>query len=194
MTWIKTVPPTPENTAVREALEAQRGLYPKEYGPGERGESRVHPLVANDSIVLSHSLLPDVMKHAFSTFGALMDPNLPLSRRQHEMIAATVSSVNRCFYWVESHAEFLRLVTLDDTLSAAIYRGEWRTADITDEEKVMLGYVEKLTRAPATVQRDDVEALREAGFDDTGILQINLIASWFNYINRVADGLGVGRE
>ena len=98
MTWIKTVPPTPENTAVREALEAQSGLYPQEYRPEGRGESRVPPLVANDSIVLSHSLLPDVMKHAFSTFGALMDPALPLSRRQHEMIAATVSAVNRCFY------------------------------------------------------------------------------------------------
>ena len=95
---------------------------------------------------------------------------------------------------MESHAEFLRVVTLDETLSQAIYRGEWATADITDAEKAMLGYVEKLTRAPATVQREDVDALRAAGFDDTGILQINLIASWFNYINRVADGLGVGRE
>ena len=57
----------------------------------------------------------------------------------------------------------------------------------------MLGYVEKLTKAPVTVGREDVEALRTVGFDDTGILQINLIASWFNYINRVADGLGIGR-
>jgi alkylhydroperoxidase family enzyme len=58
----------------------------------------------------------------------------------------------------------------------------------------MLGYVEKLTNAPASCSRDDIEALHAAGFDDTAILQINLIASWFNYINRVADGLGVGRE
>ena len=58
----------------------------------------------------------------------------------------------------------------------------------------MLAYVEKLTQAPASVQPADIAALREAGFDDTAILQINLIASWFNYINRVADGLGVGRE
>ncbi len=58
----------------------------------------------------------------------------------------------------------------------------------------MLGYVEKLTRDAVSVERSDIEALRAAGFDDTAILQINLIASWFNYINRVADGLGVGRE
>jgi alkylhydroperoxidase family enzyme len=58
----------------------------------------------------------------------------------------------------------------------------------------MLDYVEKLTLKPVSVGRDDIETLRLVGFDDTAILQINLIASWFNYINRVADGLGVGRE
>lgn len=57
----------------------------------------------------------------------------------------------------------------------------------------MLDYTAKLTRDPASVERADVERLRAEGFDDTAILQINLIASWFNYINRVADGLGVGR-
>lgn len=57
----------------------------------------------------------------------------------------------------------------------------------------MLDYVAKLTLTPAQVQRTDVENLRAHGFDDVAILQINLIASWFNYINRVADGLGIGR-
>ena len=57
----------------------------------------------------------------------------------------------------------------------------------------MLDYTAKLTRTPGDMTRQDVEALREAGFDDRAILQINLIASYFNYINRVADGLGVGR-
>lgn len=96
---------------------------------------------------------------------------------------------------MESHAEFLRLVTLDEELSQAIYRGEWRTAPaLDDRDRAMLGYVEKLTRDPASVQREDLDDLRSHGFDDTAILQVNLIASWFNYINRVADGLGVGRE
>jgi alkylhydroperoxidase family enzyme len=58
----------------------------------------------------------------------------------------------------------------------------------------MLGYVEKITKNPVSIWRDDMDALRTAGFDDTGILQITLIASFFNYINRVADALGVGRE
>ncbi len=92
-----------------------------------------------------------------------------------------------------SHAEFLRRVTLDEALSEAIKK-DFRTADITSEEKVMLEYVEKITLRPARITSEDIDALRNAGFDDLAILQINLIASWFNYINRVADGLGVGRD
>lgn len=58
----------------------------------------------------------------------------------------------------------------------------------------MLDYAAKLTRNPAAMGREDVEQLRSVGFDDQAVLQINLIASYFNYVNRVADGLGVGRE
>ena len=84
------------------------------------------------------------------------------------------------------------MATLDDTLAEAIRR-DWRTAPITDPERVMLGYVEKLTRNAPAIGREDLDSLRAAGFDDVAILQINLIASLFNYVNRVADGLGVGR-
>lgn len=97
MTWIKTVSPA-ESAQLREALEAQAALYPDEYGPDRRHERRLPEAVANDNIVLSHSLIPQALRHAFATFGALMDPSLPLSRRQHEMIALTVSALNRCFY------------------------------------------------------------------------------------------------
>ncbi len=58
----------------------------------------------------------------------------------------------------------------------------------------MVDYVVKLTKDATKCCKDDIEGLRAAGFDDRGILQITLIASWFNYINRVADALGVGRE
>ncbi len=83
-------------------------------------------------------------------------------------------------------------MTLDEELANAL-RQNWRTAPLSEADRAMLGYVEKLTKAPASVSQDDLAALRAAGFDDTSILQINLIASWFNYINRVADGLGIGR-
>lgn len=84
-------------------------------------------------------------------------------------------------------------MTLDESLAEAIKK-DYRTAELDETDRAMLDYVAKLTLHPARVMREDVEALRAAGFDDTAILQINLIASWFNYINRVADGLGVGRE
>lgn len=58
----------------------------------------------------------------------------------------------------------------------------------------MLDYVSQLTKDATRISRNDHQRLREVGFDDRGILQITLIASWFNYINRVADALGVGRD
>ena len=71
---------------------------------------------------------------------------------------------------------------------------DYRTAPIEDRDRVMLDYVVQLTRDATRIGPADHARLRSAGFDDTGILQITLIASWFNYINRVADALGVGRE
>jgi uncharacterized peroxidase-related enzyme len=83
-------------------------------------------------------------------------------------------------------------VTLDDGLVEAI-KTDFRKASLSDQDRVMLEYVEKLTKDATRVWKDDHDRLRAAGFDDRGILQITLIASWFNYINRVADALGVGR-
>jgi uncharacterized peroxidase-related enzyme len=82
---------------------------------------------------------------------------------------------------------------LDDGLIEAL-RADYRTAPITEQERVMLDYVVKLTKDATKCSPADHEALRAVGFDDRGILQITLIASWFNYINRVADALGVGRD
>ena len=82
---------------------------------------------------------------------------------------------------------------MDKNLVEALEK-DYTTAPITQQERVMLDYVVKLTRDATKVWKDDHERLRAAGFDDKAILQITLIASWFNYINRVADALGVGRE
>ena len=84
-------------------------------------------------------------------------------------------------------------MTLDKGLVEALEK-DYSTAPITPQDRVMLDYVIKLTKDATKVWKDDIERLRAAGFDDRGILQITLIASWFNYINRVADALGVGRE
>jgi len=73
-------------------------------------------------------------------------------------------------------------------------KSDWHTAKLDACDQAMLTYVEKITQNPVSIWRDDIETLRKVGFDDTGILQITLIACFFNYINRVADALGVGRE
>ena len=93
MTWIRTIPLSQDNEKLRNAMESQRALYPKEYA------TPVHPTDGGGSLIVeSHSLIPDALYHAFSTFGALMSPDLPLSRRQHEMITTVVSVTNRCVY------------------------------------------------------------------------------------------------
>ncbi len=94
MTWIKTIPILEADDKLKAAMEAQRALYPKEYA------TPVHPSPDGGAsqIVASHSLIPEALYHAFSTFGALMSPDLPLARRQHEMIATMVSVTNRCVY------------------------------------------------------------------------------------------------
>jgi len=94
MTWIKTVSIGEGDAELRRAVESQRELYPEEYA------TPVHPCAdgLSSQIVASHSLIPDALYHAFATFGSLMSPELPLSRRQHEMITTVVSVTNRCHY------------------------------------------------------------------------------------------------
>jgi hypothetical protein len=92
MTWIKTIPIEQADETLRTAIERERALYPPEYAI---------PTGVTDqagSIVASHSLIPEALYHAFATFGALMSPDLPLTRRQHEMITTVVSVTNRCHY------------------------------------------------------------------------------------------------
>ncbi len=84
-------------------------------------------------------------------------------------------------------------MTLDKALVEALEK-DYKTAPISAQDRVMLGHVVKLTKDATKVGREDIDRLRAAGFEDRAILQITLIASWFNYINRVADALGVGRD
>lgn len=90
MAWIKTIPFAEADIQLREAIRNQRALFPPEYAaPTSDNE---------ESIITTHTLIPDALFHAFSTFGALMSPNLPLSRKDHEMIATVVPIKNDCHY------------------------------------------------------------------------------------------------
>jgi hypothetical protein len=90
MTWIRTIGMEDADEKLRRLIETMRASYPKEYA------SPVSP--GGDSIVNSHTLIPDALYHIFSAYGVMMSPDLPLSRAQHEMIATMVSAVNDCYY------------------------------------------------------------------------------------------------
>lgn len=93
MAWIKTIKHEDADEFLREILTETRKSYPPEYAAPVAAASSI-----NESIVDSHTLIPNALFHAFSTFGALMSPDLPLARRQHEMIATVVSKINDCHY------------------------------------------------------------------------------------------------
>ena len=96
MTWIPVIPPQDAQGDLQKAYQDVYALYPPEY----RGEVDAvkKPDGASDSIVAAHSLIPRALLHSMSAYGAMLSPDLPLSRRQHEMIATVVSALNGCFY------------------------------------------------------------------------------------------------
>ena len=149
---------------------------------GERGK------VAN--IMTVQSLNPAAMTAHLDLYLALMFGASGLSRPEREMIAVVVSAANRCDYCVNHHAEPLRRYLRDDERLDAIIRN-WRTADLNDRERAMLGYAEWLTLDSAAVTDEDVDGLRAAGLSDEDVLNVAMIAAYFNFVNRIANGLGV---
>jgi hypothetical protein len=91
MTWIKTIRPEDADPSLLELLQKTRAMYPPEYATPVTS-------VAGESIVASHTLIPQAMHHAFALLAVLMQPGLPLERKHHEMIATVVSVANRCFF------------------------------------------------------------------------------------------------
>lgn len=91
------------------------------------------------------------------------------------------------------HGAALRAATKDPSLAGQLSH-DWRKADLTPKLRAMLEYAAKLTRTPADVRKDDVELLREMGFDEREILDVAQVVAYFNFVNRMADGLGVELE
>ena len=97
MTWIAYIPYEQADDELKRVYESVRSLYPVEYG-GPVVESLVRPDGGADSITAAHSLIPEAMRHMMSGLAVLLQPGLPLSRVQQEMIASVVSAKNSCFY------------------------------------------------------------------------------------------------
>lgn len=96
MTWIKTVPSEQAGPELRRVYEAINAIYPGEYR--DPVSSLIRSDGGSDSITAAHSLIPEAMRHMMSGLAVMLQPHLPLTRRQQEMIAAVVSVHNRCFY------------------------------------------------------------------------------------------------
>jgi uncharacterized peroxidase-related enzyme len=113
-----------------------------------------------------------------------------LARVQEEAIATVVSAANRCRYGGMTHGGFLRRQSGDAQLVSDILQ-DYTVADLSDADRAMLGFALKLTLRPYLVTREDVEALREVGYEDREILSIVLTTCLINFMNRLADGLGI---
>jgi len=173
MPWIHVI----EEEDADEKLKAAYGKI-----KGARGK------VAN--ILKIHSLKPDTMLAHEELYLTLLFRNSGLSREEREIIATVVSVANKCEYCIQHHAEALNHYWEDrERIDRLIL--DPSTANLTAREQAIVLYAVKLTQCASNMQEQDIDALRQAGFSDEDILSINLIASYFNFVNRIALGLGV---
>lgn len=143
------------------------------------------------NILQVHSLNPDAMANHLDLYMTIMFGKSGLSRAEREAIAVVVSATNECEYCVNHHTEALRRYIKDEDILQTL-----ATADGLEELEPRLGniviHAEKLTSAPAAMTESDLEPLRAEGLSDRDILDISLIVAYFNFVNRIALGLGVG--
>ncbi|MCA1798243.1 MAG: peroxidase-related enzyme [Xanthomonadaceae bacterium] len=173
MSWITEIDESDAAGALAEMYEMLRA---------QRGK------VSN--ILKVHSLRPAAMQHHLDLYMGLMFGAGGLSRRQRELIAVAVSQANRCAYCVTHHVEALARYERDaDTLAAL--KESVVDATLTDPDRALVEYATRLTEAPHAVTRDEIDRLRVAGLADDDILLANLITAYFNFVNRIALGLGV---
>ncbi len=154
-----------------------------------------------DNVLRVHGIHARVMRLHYDLYVELMRGASPLSRAQREMIAVAVSAANRCDYCVAHHGENLRRILVHDGRgqSEAVafveaLSADYRGAELAPADKAMLDYVVKLTEAPGKVAQSDVDRLRASGFDDRAIHDICLVAAYYGFVSRVAEGLGVDLE
>ena len=173
MPHIKTV-------EINEATGELKNIYSKVVG--ERGKL--------SNILKIHSLLPKTMMTHLDFYMSIMFDKAGIRRVDAELIAIVVSATNKCDYCVNHHTEALKFFWKDeDKVNQAVE--DFRKLDLMEKQNAMLEFAEKLTLYPGKMKEDDVESLRENGFSDEEILSITLITNYFNFVNRVANGLGV---
>lgn len=142
------------------------------------------------NVMKIHSLDPDTMKNHLDLYLSIMFSEDSLSREERELIAVVVSALNDCSYCLNHHAEALNVYWKDDS-KIDILINDYKSIDFPIRTLAILNYAEKLTITPGLVNEFDVQNLRIHDLTDEDILKINLIVSYFNFVNRIANGLGV---
>ena len=140
-----------------------------------------------------HSLNPDAMKAHLDLYLTIMYGRSGLSRAQREMIAVVVSAVNECEYCIVHHSAALSRYVRDEAFVKQLTL-DYANAPLRSKDRVMLGDVVKLTKNMTEVGEENVQYPRDAGFADVEILSITLVVSYFNFVNRIVEGLGVKLE
>lgn len=142
------------------------------------------------NIMKVHSLNPDAMKDHLNLYLTIMFDSSTLSRKQKELIGVVVSSINKCKYCVNHHAEALNHYLKNEKKIRKLIQ-DYNSVELSDKNKKMLNYVSKLTKKPHELTEEDINILKEYNFSDEDVLSINLITSYFNFVNRISLGLGV---
>jgi len=142
------------------------------------------------NIMRVHSLHPAAMRAHLDLYLQLLFSRAGLSRAERELLAVVVSATNGCSYCVRHHAEALNAYWKDEDRVQTVI-DDYRHADLTLRLRAMLDYAVLLTRQPSATAEDHIHHLRDVGFSDREILDVNLITSYFNFVNRIAEGLGV---
>ena len=178
MSWTRIDPPD-------GAAEPLRSVYARIKSHASRGRvSQVWQSLALD---------PKGLESLFAVRVALLDDPAPLTTAQAELIALVVSATNGCAYCVAHHGPHLAKALDDERLARAVAM-DYREANLPARDRVLLDYAVALTCEPAERKLEDVERVREYGFDDAAIVKATEIAAWFNLVNRVVCALGVSLE
>ncbi len=155
----------------------------------------------SDNILRIHGIRPIIGRRHYDLYRDLMLLPGPIPRVQREMVAVVVSATNGCRYCLLHHGANLRRQLKQSGRSfdenrdfVATLSNDWTHADLSPSERTMLHFAVRLTGRPAGVREEDITALRAEGFDDEAIHDLRAVAAYFNFVNRMAIGLGVELE
>lgn len=140
------------------------------------------------NVLAAYSFDQDKLRAFMGMYNDLMLADSGLSKLEREMIAVTVSSVNKCYYCLTAHGAAVRQLSGNPALGEALVMN-YRAADLDPRQKAMLDFTWKLTAEPATIEEPDRQALRDAGFSDRDIWDIAAVAGFFNMSNRMASAV-----